>query len=442
MSHKSWMGQELAAQARSPAEGQTVGGGDGGGMGGAAPDKGLAADQAGPSAEGEAALADLTDLTARWALHWSPRPADGPPTWAPGERAVAKKQGACVVRSVNGATASAECGAGAAHEVPLAALVRVHAAGHVVCAETSEFRVLAATQLRSTDVVVEIGSSYGKATAILAKHCARVVGVDTSMELVSASRTAYPQLEFRQFDMITQPELLGEVATSCTVAFVDIGGNRELEGLLRVLPVVHRVLAPRLICIKSRELFRALHLHSAANGGLGPGASVPLAAEWWLGCTSDATRPAKSAKRYHNHGLAVGGSDSRFTQYPLAYLPVIGPDGRQICRFENYGVCMRGEACSYDHAHCHRCLQPAHVAKNCGHDPVQSNFKARADSVSPSAVAADEPEPSARRRRTGGGGPGDLPGDFACCASADAAVANAAACLSPVSGPGDEHASR
>jgi SAM-dependent methyltransferase len=320
--------------------------------------------------EGMAHDGTTTHPADTWALHWTPRPTDAPPTFAPGERAVVKRLGACTVRSVADGVAGVEprsAATAATVEVPLRSLTRVHERGHVVVAETSEFRLLAATQVCPTDVVVEIGSSYGRATAVLAKHCARVVGIDTSQQLVAEARRVYPTLEFRQFDVIEEPHLLADLAAACTVCFVDIGGNREIEGLLRVLPVVHRVLAPRLVCIKSRELYKAADAHAHARGGLERAARLPDAGAWWAARLAEsAASQARPAKRYHNDGCEREGG-SRFTQYPLAYVPVVGPDGRQICRFHNYGVCTKGVECRYDHAHCHRCSRPGHVAKNC-HD--------------------------------------------------------------------------
>lgn len=377
----------------------------------------------------------MAGLEDEWALHRSYRPEEGPPRFAPGERAVAKRIGACTVRAVDGDAADVLPDGGDVARVPLRTLVRVHERGHVVCAETSEFRVLAATQLRADDMVVEIGASYGRSTVILAKACRRVIGIDTSLEAVSAARKQYPQLEFLQFDVIEQTHLLAELVAQekCTVAFVDIGGNRELEALLRLLPIVHRVLQPRLVCIKSRELYRAADVHAVAHGGLSRGARVPGAREWWATCiANDALQqPAKAAKRYHNQGCEREGG-SRFTQYPLAYVPAIGPDGRKICRFHNYGVCTRGESCGYDHRHCHRCLSEGHLAKNC---PL-----ALPDGQEAGLGSSEAVEP-ARRRQRSGEGPG---GAMAVATSRTGLQPQAAAALArdsagPTSFPSHHH---
>lgn len=363
-------------------------------------------------------------LDGRWALHRSFRPEEGPQPFAVGERAVAKRVGLCAVSAIHGGEADvvpSRPGAAVqdAARVPLSTLVRVHEHGHVVCAETSDFRVLAATQLRADDMVVEIGASYGRATAILAKHCRRVVGIDTSVETVRAARAQYPRLEFAQFDVIEQTHLLAELTATdaCTVSFVDLGGNRELGALQRVLPIVRRVLKPRLVCIKSRELYAALEAHARAHGGLTSGGVVPAPREWWAACAADGALqlPAKAAKRYHNQGCELQGG-SQFTRYPLSYVPAACPDGRKICRFHNYGVCTRGAGCAYDHEHCHRCLAAGHKAKNCprSHEPPPVE-----------AAGAEEcAEPASRRQRLG---------DEPCAAAVDGAPPFAAP-SSPLSG--------
>lgn len=44
--------------------------------------------------------------------------------------------------------------------------------------------------------------------------------------------------------------------------------------------------------------------------------------------------------------------------------------GREICRFASYATCSKGENCRFDHHHCHRCLEPGHLAADCTREVV------------------------------------------------------------------------
>lgn len=87
------------------------------------------------------------------------------------------------------------------------------------------------------------------------------------------------------------------------------------------------------MCVKSRALYAAAEAHAQRHGGAARG-RVPQAHAWWSAMLADERlqAPAKPAKQYHNDGQVDGAS--RFTQFPLAYLPVDAPDGsgRQIDR--------------------------------------------------------------------------------------------------------------
>eukprot|EP00306_Pavlova_sp_CCMP459_P007122 CAMPEP_0185165108 /NCGR_PEP_ID=MMETSP1139-20130426/10436_1 /TAXON_ID=298111 /ORGANISM="Pavlova sp., Strain CCMP459" /LENGTH=361 /DNA_ID=CAMNT_0027730501 /DNA_START=69 /DNA_END=1151 /DNA_ORIENTATION=+ len=308
-----------------------------------------------------------------------------------GNRAIAKRIGLCVVAATDGATATvlAEVG-GEEHVVPVSSINRRYDSGHVLVSETSDFRSLAASQLRPTDVVVEIGSSYGRATNVLSKHCAKVIGIDTSLDLVQKARQQYPALDFRQFDVLAEPHLLASVAHGCTVCFLDIGGNRDKAALVRAVPLVHRVLRPRLVCIKSRELFAAASQHAQGRGGLA-GTRVPGGVDWWAALCAQ-PEAHREAKRYHNANCEVEGG-SRFTKYPLRFVPASAPDGRRICRFHNYGVCTKGDSCNFDHHHCHHCLARGHIAKNCTADGPSRKAQKRTgpQASGPATGCADTP---------------------------------------------------
>ena len=78
----------------------------------------------------------------------------------------------------------------------------------VICSITSDFRSLAAKLVSIGDVVVEIGSSYGRCTQILATACcnpAAVLGLETSKEAIIAARACYPTLNFQRANVLREP---------------------------------------------------------------------------------------------------------------------------------------------------------------------------------------------------------------------------------------------
>jgi hypothetical protein len=149
------------------------------------------------------------------------------------------------------------------------------------------------------DAAIEIGASYGRCTSILAKatgSASHVLGVETSKEVVAKASEAYPTLHFEQMDVFKErlrllelteqvvrgnarvaiartapsatelgrPSDLSDSAVSGIlrdlVVFVDIGGNRELETLVALIPWVQSEMRPRLLVVKSEvRLLEGLH---------------------------------------------------------------------------------------------------------------------------------------------------------------------------------------
>ncbi|WIA32469.1 hypothetical protein OEZ86_003289 [Tetradesmus obliquus] len=69
----------------------------------------------------------------------------------------------------------------------------------LVTAATEDYRRLARSQVSSSDVVLELGCSYGMATNMLAEHAAAVVGIDNSEEAVAQARKRYPHVRQQGF---------------------------------------------------------------------------------------------------------------------------------------------------------------------------------------------------------------------------------------------------
>lgn len=127
----------------------------------------------------------------------------------------------------------------------------------IVCDETRDYRRMARVQTCPEDRVLEIGSSFGLTTSLIAEACPQgsVVGVDKSSECVERSRQTYPHIRFEQIDILKNEEALRTLVASCNKVFVDINGNRELPTVLRLLSLLQAV-GPDVIVVKSRALHR------------------------------------------------------------------------------------------------------------------------------------------------------------------------------------------
>lgn len=126
----------------------------------------------------------------------------------------------------------------------------------VVVSETSMYRRLAKTQVRSVDTCLEIGSDFGATTKILDSVGSRAVGIDKNQEHVAQAAESHPGVKFVCADVLRDPEVLQKHPATCV--FVDINGNRMLGAVLECVQIVQAQLLPRLIVVKSKELFKAL----------------------------------------------------------------------------------------------------------------------------------------------------------------------------------------
>ncbi|CAG9467021.1 unnamed protein product [Pedinophyceae sp. YPF-701] len=239
----------------------------------------------------------------------------------------------------------------------------------VSCPETEHFRLLARTQVTPADFAVDIGSSYGRTTVLLHRKCARAIGIEISKDLIEESQKQYPQIDFRRLDAIGDKPAVADAARGCTVAFIDVGGDRALPALTDVIPFVQSVLKPRLIVVKSRELHRAALDQHARPRDAAPRADgldgvfrelvVPGSNAWWDGvCKAEGAGKMNVLSR-------------RALVHPLKAPQRTSRAGVLICRFHNYDTCFKKDkppedgGCPRDHEHCHRCLAKGHTAKEC-----------------------------------------------------------------------------
>jgi hypothetical protein len=104
------------------------------------------------------------------------------------------------------------------------------------------------------------------------------IGIDTSTSLVEHCRTTYPHIRFECFDVLTEEHKLislckdhlhspppSSTALNDIIIYVDIGGNRELETVVKVLEMVRQQIRPRLIVLKSESVFRCAQSHQKEN---------------------------------------------------------------------------------------------------------------------------------------------------------------------------------
>ena len=128
--------------------------------------------------------------------------------------------------------------------------------------ETESFRKLARSQVLPTDTVLEIGCSYGEATALIATRARCVIAVDISSDALerAAERCAgCTNVRFEQIDCVKQPARLLEVAgpEGVHALFLDINGNRASEVVTSLLAALQERFRPAVTVVKNRELYLA-----------------------------------------------------------------------------------------------------------------------------------------------------------------------------------------
>jgi SAM-dependent methyltransferase len=203
--------------------------------------------------------------------------------------------------------------------------------------------------------VFEIGCSYGVASALLERRAARLVGIDIASEPLDAARARSTReaSEFHQCDVCRDEEALRTLLQSRRTAgrpavlFVDIGGEglmQRCEDLLRSSAIAE--LAPCLVCVKNRALWRAC---TAPEGAAPSGAF-----------DNGRYRRAAAERAAAEAAGALG--------YALDHEPrlVPGCTSTFICRFHNFYErgCTRLR-CEFDHEVCYLCLEVGHRAVEC-----------------------------------------------------------------------------
>jgi SAM-dependent methyltransferase len=227
----------------------------------------------------------------------------------------------------------------------------------IITAETNHYRNLAASHVASDDRVLEIGCSTGQASLIITKIASEWVGLDISETMIDRCRAQKSLKKAFCVDAIKDTEKTLEIVqnnltSTPTVVFVDIGGNRELEGVLQILSwVLSTFVCTKLVIVKSRALVSKLDSECPGSSNTGEilGATKWFQSEFQILDTKLPSHPLQASLKYS----------------PLA------PE-KPICRYHNYHPdgCKRfkdNQQCELDHEHCHHCREKGHTALLCPH---------------------------------------------------------------------------
>ncbi len=298
--------------------------------------------------------------------------------------------------------------------------------------DTTTYRQLATSHLRPNDYVLEIGCSTGECTALLLRRnlllhsqnvrqieqrnnksenviLGKTVGFDTGTKILKQAdkrlRREYEQsasmfanddgaysrlIQLHRVDALTDPKgayVLATANNTCPeMVLIDIGGNRQLESVVRMIQWVQTTFKcdrPRLILVKSealeKELSTAILSSHTDNNNV---SSIPFITDegfitngqnWFNSLASPSFAVDDSVdENISRHQLL-----SRYS-HPKKVPLVLSPKGIPICRYHNYHPdgCTKfkkrkstatdnDDQCQYDHDHCHWCQAVGHTAVNC-----------------------------------------------------------------------------
>lgn len=268
----------------------------------------------------------------------------------------------------------------------------------VITRTTDKYRLLAASQLRPTDHVLEIGCSNGECSLVIAKYVSdgSLVGIDVSNEMVQQAKSKIPEVkgctnvDFHVVDPFGDPRRALMLATGSDnigdslkktsttkpdVVFIDIGGNRDLTSVVKMLSWVRRSFSPRLCIIKSEEIVDQIKADSALKSldSYEPAKKRLKSTSMTLEIESDGT--LSNGQEWFEATLhdietnlsRVSTARPRFLHPQKAPLSLSPIDNKTpICRYHNWhkNGCLQTD-CPLDHDHCHWCLKLGHTALSC-----------------------------------------------------------------------------
>jgi len=315
----------------------------------------------------------------------------------------------------------------------------------IITPDTTNYRQLATSHLRGSDKVLEIGCSTGECTALVLRRlmllyknnnlqyqekkktniqtgsiCAFDIGSDMVKQASTRVQSEFNALQhhshqatdlqmpsytdmiqFYKIDALSDPKRAYTHATTITtsskdqskspdVILIDIGGNRELKGVVQMIEWVQSAFcqndddSARAIIVKSESLAEELTKSTQSsikedekkieadsstdqqptvldNGIINQGQ------KWFKSLLSSfSTNTTASTVATHHHQRRAPTYN-----HPLKAPLVLSPkdDKIAICRFHNYDIdgCKNGTRCPCDHQFCHWCREVGHTALNCHH---------------------------------------------------------------------------
>jgi precorrin-6B methylase 2 len=244
---------------------------------------------------------------------------------------------------------------------PVTTKERLDMATVIVTPDTTNYRLLCASQVTSNDIVLELGCSSGQASLILIKYAKSWVGLDTSEEMIElcrreiAARDLTTSPHVYKVDALIDPEKAKELVLNATPqnlppthVFIDIGGNRAFESVLHMISWVTKTFHPLLVVVKCQELSQ--NLQSKEESAIeSQGRDMAIS-------TRMLQRSLNSFPKIPSHPLKA----------PLRY---VTDRDIPICRYHNYHKdgCSKysNGSCLLDHDHCHLCLENGHIARQC-----------------------------------------------------------------------------
>ena len=267
---------------------------------------------------------------------------------------------------------------------------------------TDTFRRLARDAPRTGEVCVDVGSAHGDATKRMAKAVGEenVMGLDVSSEFVRLSGEKYPGITFERLDVLEDTTFFADVLAkkSPDCVFIDIGGVRAAEALVRALPVV-AASSPRLVAVKCEAL-----AERAKKCFSGAAPVAPLPRTFWPSvCVSEVKAArARSSHKSQSTSRNASPANEAFKRYPLRYPKKLfvssSGDLRrevEICRFHNYAEagCLRLKqgTCALNHTACHWCGTEGHKASACAEAAAAAKSAAGTAGLAPAAAPTRDP---------------------------------------------------
>ena len=124
----------------------------------------------------------------------------------------------------------------------------------LVASETNDYRRMATVHTLEDDDFIEIGCDFG--ILVDSVKCKSQLGIDKSEESISIAKERYPNRTFLLGDVFEDE--FDMTAHDPSVVAIDINGNRELPAVIHCIQLVLDAWKPRLIVVKSRELYTKL----------------------------------------------------------------------------------------------------------------------------------------------------------------------------------------